>query len=378
MHGTSDSGRMRTRIWERIAVGFLLVTGSCGCQSTGPRNAAAAHFDERGGIDAASVADRDPRTLPMFDGRSGVDIDWNGLLERAAAVEVIILGEQHDDAVAHAVQLAVTQDIAARFPGAGALSLEMLERDEQCVTDDYIEGLIDAASFATLTDSETWAGEGSWRNWYQPIIDAAAMNGWAVIAANAPRRYVRLARTTGYDRLRSLPPARREFISLPRSAPHEYYQRFREVMARGHAAGTQPATAPASTPATAASTETAPANMRVDARDGFEPGFLSQLLWDATMADSIARARRRGASKVIHLVGQFHSDFTGGTVQELRVRQPSARILVISMQRAEGESLREEDRSRADIVVYTGARPATSGAETSDQTRPAANAGPAR
>lgn len=74
------------------------------------------------------------------------------------------------------------------------------------------------------------------------------------------------------------------------------------------------------------------------------------------MADSIARARRGGAAKVIHLVGQFHADFAGGTVQELRARLPGVRVLILSMQRAEGASLRSEDRDRADVVVYTGAQ----------------------
>ena len=85
-----------------------------------------------------------------------------------------------------------------------------------------------------------------------------------------------------------------------------------------------------------------------------EAMFRSQLVWDTTMAASIARARFLGAPKVIHLVGQFHSDFEGGTVDELRKRMPGGRILVISMQRAWPEVLRPEDVGRADVIVYTG------------------------
>ena len=72
---------------------------------------------------------------------------------------------------------------------------------------------------------------------------------------------------------------------------------------------------------------------------------------------SIAKARARGARKVIHLVGQFHCDFEGGTVQQLRRFRPADRILVISMQRAEPVKLLDEDLGRADIVIYTGERP---------------------
>ena len=58
--------------------------------------------------------------------------------------------------------------------------------------------------------------------------------------------------------------------------------------------------------------------------------FRGQLVMDATMAASIAGARRDGAEKVVHLVGHFHCDFNGGTVQELQYRDPNARILVIT------------------------------------------------
>ena len=75
------------------------------------------------------------------------------------------------------------------------------------------------------------------------------------------------------------------------------------------------------------------------------------------MAASIVDARRAGAKKIIHLIGQFHSDFQGGTVAQLKARWPRVKLLVISMQREEGTSLREEDRGRADVVIYTGPRP---------------------
>jgi hypothetical protein len=92
--------------------------------------------------------------------------------------------------------------------------------------------------------------------------------------------------------------------------------------------------------------------------EDIDPGFRSQLLWDSTMADSIARALRTPrTTKVIHLVGQFHSDFSGGTVKELRARRPIARVLTVSMQRRDGDALHERDEGRADIIIHTGRRP---------------------
>ena len=69
-----------------------------------------------------------------------------------------------------------------------------------------------------------------------------------------------------------------------------------------------------------------------------DDSFRAQLVWDATMADSIARVRPNRESKVVHLVGQFHSDFEGGLVQALRHQAPATRVLVISMQDGDGRA----------------------------------------
>jgi len=396
----------------------------------------------RGPVEAAEAPSTEAaRSLPMFTGADGTSLGWKDLLDAVAWADVVIIGEQHDDEVGHAVQLAVVEDTVARWPKS-VLSMEMLERDEQPLVEDYFEGIIDAEQFARLTFSESWAGDGSWQAWYQPMIDAARDGGGRVVAANAPRRYVKLARTQGYTRLDALPRDRRRWVNHPARLPEGLYRkRFWEVMTppeppegmpegmpeemptampKGmpkemptampaeqaqpgeetapmeavptavtaqpepgtaeqdsppelmlpeppappeampspgdEAAGTDEATEPEEGEETSAPEERRmPFHPLTD--EEIEAIFRSQLVWDATMAESIARATRSGASKVVHLVGQFHCDFEGGTVQELRRHLPGARILVISMQRAWPSELLEDDRGRADIVVYTGERP---------------------
>lgn len=343
------------------------------------------------------LTEDDPRDALMFTGSpglSGIRLTWLHLSEAVAWADVVIIGEQHNDAIGHAMQLAIVEDVVARCPGrCCALSMEMLERDEQELVDDYLEGIVDSKTFAKETFSESWAGEGSWFKWYQPIIDAAEQYGARVIAANAPRRYVRLARTDDYDRLRSLPAHRRALFALPLPANDAAYRRrFFEIMSEGDGSATRPA----SQPATAASQPSVvpegggakPQATTAPGSDGghgagemtrtqMEATYRSQSIWDATMADSIARARRDGAKKVIHLVGQFHCDFDGGLVQQLRTRRPSDRILVVSMQADDATALRGEDRGRADVVVYTGkhAEPGEHAA-TAPASAPATSASP--
>ncbi|NBP52164.1 MAG: hypothetical protein EBU70_13490 [Actinobacteria bacterium] len=191
-----------------------------------------------------------------------------------------------------------------------------------------MRGEITKQEFVDRTGSADWAAKGSWDGFYQPVIDSAKSAGCPVIAANAPREYVRRARTEGYDALDALPAEERENFALPeRDAPDAYRERFKDFMESGGAAHDE---------------------------EHVDTVMRSQRLWDSTMADSIVRARRglpRNA-KVVHLVGQFHSEFDGGLVSEIQARDPFARILTVTVQKGEARTLRDGDRGKADVVVY--------------------------
>ena len=269
-----------------------------------------------------------PRQLAMFHGSDGQPIDWNGLWNGVRWADIVIVGEQHDDANAHRVQLAIWEEAVVAWPGS-AVSLEMLERDEQAVVDEYLAGTIDQATFVERTGSRDWAAKDTWDDFYQPVIDTAKRAHARVIAANAPRDYVKRARTEGYEALAALPAEERALFSLPADdAPDTYRTRFRDFMSGDGAHEVD--------------------EQRVD------EVLRSQRLWDATMADSIVRAWKdvpRGG-KLVHLVGQFHSEYDGGLVSEIRARAPWARILTVTVQQGRTRELRAEDRGKADVVVY--------------------------
>ncbi len=320
---------------------------------------------------ASFEAAKPPRSLPMFCSNSGTAIDWQDLLEAIEWADVVILGEQHDDAVGHAVQLAVVEYAMERYPGT-ALSMEMLDREEQALVDDYLADFINRDMFLEQTASTKWLriardylaeeidhetfekrilriGWPDWENNYQPIIDAAKGAGSSVVAANTPwLRYMSVANREGFDRLRSLTDAQKRLFARPkRQSYKQYRQRFWQVMVE-RAEGEPPPP-----PEEDAEDDAESRHMQMT-DEQVRSAFRGQLTMDATMADSIAEALRDGAEKVVHLVGQFHSDFEGGTVQELRRRKRGVKILTVSMQRADAVALREEDRGRADIVIYTG------------------------
>lgn len=253
-------------------------------------------------------------------------LEWEEFIEAASLADVVVLGEMHDDHVGHLVQRAVVEDLVARSPNV-VVAMEMLERDEQGLVDDYRDGLITAEVFTKKTGSSSWAGEGSWDDWYLPIIDAAHEGGARVVAANAPRRYVRVARQHGWERLSELPGERRDLVEWP-DPPLEgaYYERFRDLM-NDH-------------------------DESAEIDELAVSFFRSQQTWDATMAGSVARHHPENGTSVL-LVGQFHSNNNGGTVQMLRRLMPGASILVVCL-RADQEDP-PDDPPPADLVVETWA-----------------------
>lgn len=276
--------------------------------------------------------------LTIQDGNSNATLTWEAFLDRTTDADVIVLGEEHDDATGHAVQLAVVEDVMDRR-GGGTLALEMLERDEQILVDDHADGIIDAEALAKATRSTDWAGTESWAVWYQPIIDAALERDGHIVAANAPRRYVRLARRDGWEAVESLPANRAEFATIPPEPIDGVYQeRFFEIMQpESHGDGETEETE----------------DTEIDL-SYIEPFYRAQQVWDATMAESVAESIRVNGPPVILLVGRFHSDHHGGTVRELERRLPDHSILVVSLETERGDPLvAGQDTPQADVIVFT-------------------------
>ena len=288
------------------------------------------------GCATARSAEPDPaaRTLFIFDGRTGAELVWSQVLERAAAADATFIGERHDDPTGHAVQLAVYQDLLARFRGT-AIALEHLERDEQATLDRYLRGEITPAEFIDSTESRNWAGKDTWVGFFQPLVDTARENDSPVIAANAPRELVKRARDEGHSALDKLPAPERTTFEIPvtettdsswNKAWNAYYQRFHDLMSGGD------------------DSEAEYARTR--------NVFLSQSTWDGTMGASAAAALAAGAPKVVVCAGCFHIERDGGTVLQFKARRPKARTLTISVFDESSPVLRSEDRGAADIVIY--------------------------
>lgn len=82
----------------------------------------------------------------------GREVGIGELLDAAAASDVVLVGECHDDPVAHSLELYLVTALAARCPDV-VLSLEMFERDVQTVIDEYLAGLVREEDVSDATDA---------------------------------------------------------------------------------------------------------------------------------------------------------------------------------------------------------------------------------
>ena len=268
-----------------------------------------------------------PREVAVFRGSDGTRARWNELVEAAARADAVLIGENHGHPLGLASAAALFEDVLARAPRA-SLSLEFFERDEQAPLDDYIAGTTSLAQF----EQQAHRNAGNFPPGHRAMVEAAKRAGRPVHAANAPRAYVRRARIEGYGPLAALPPEETRLFEVPPwLAAGDYRERFDSVMS--------PSDAPRST----------------EMQQRLDDAFRSQQLWDWTMADSIARGVANFEQPVVQVIGRFHVDFHGGTVQALERRCVGVRVVTISFAPDASPLLRDEDLGRADFVIYVGA-----------------------
>jgi hypothetical protein len=99
---------------------------------------------------------------------------------------VVLLGENHSDPEAHAIELDVFKRLHQSRPEGLSLSLEFYDREAQAVMDEFTSGLVTRDVFLRDARAPSNAVD------YQPMLDYCKEKGLNAIAANCPRRYSRM------------------------------------------------------------------------------------------------------------------------------------------------------------------------------------------
>lgn len=244
----------------------------------------------------------EPGAWAKLEGDKPRRVPVGEVIAAAAAQDVVLLGEQHDDMDHHRWQLQTLAALHARRP-AMAIGFEMFPRRLQPVLDRWVAGELTAKEFLRQTE---W--EKVWKlppELYLPLFEFARLNRIPVLALNVEARLTETIAEKGWD---AVPEEQREGVGRAAPASEAYrdllFDVYREHAGRRGKDGKdgREAKAPART----------------------DPAFRnfveSQQTWDRAMAEVLARRVNAGGDRplVVGIMGGGHIRNGYGVPAQLR------------------------------------------------------------
>jgi uncharacterized iron-regulated protein len=239
----------------------------------------------------------DPRTLrvgQILHVATGRLLAEPEALDYLCRFPVVYVGESHDNADDHAIQLTVLKAMDERFPDRVALGLEMLQRPFQADANAFVKGEMSERDFQRV-----WQKSWGDFSYYRDILMFARQKRIPLIALNtsaatrqAVREHAPSALTTG---------AARDLPAMDTQDP--YYRAYIEAIFGGHAKGVR----------------------------SVEAFYRVQLLWDETMAETAAEYLQSPAGsgrRLIIFAGASHVRYGFGIPRRLFRRVPLPFVIV--------------------------------------------------
>lgn len=236
----------------------------------------------------------DEKHFKIYDVQAHKIISLDQLLLQISKNQVIFFGEEHNDSVAHYLELEIYKGLLSKNPQT-ALSMEMFATDVQLIIDEYLSSLISEKNF--IKEARVW---NNYKD-YRPVLEYAKMTKQQIIAGNVSSRYSNAVSKQGLNVLKNFPKPSLKFLPpLPvDTANGAYYQKFLDVMGGQHM--------------------------------GMMKIYQTQNLWDASMAWAIAGfLKDHKKATVLQLNGRFHSDEKLGTYAKLKRYSPKVTSTNIS------------------------------------------------
>jgi len=267
----------------------------------------------------------------------GTPTDYEKMMKTLAEADVIFLGEEHNNALAHWLQMQVVSDLYNIAKSDLMIGMEMFEADNQMVLNEYLTGLIPIDKFES--DVRLW---NNYKTDYKPIIEFSKKNNIPVIATNIPRRYAsRVNKEGGLESLSKLSDQAKAFIApLPIKFDDKFYiSLFADMM--GHNAAMSKDTAKAG------HNEVSPQLLYMSQ---------SQAIKDATMAYFILKNQKKG-TKFVHLNGNLHSDNFMGIPAYLKDKNNKLNVVIITTVSVDKpEIFQESNKGQATFLFYVNSK----------------------
>jgi uncharacterized iron-regulated protein len=250
--------------------------------------------------------------------QEGKALKFSKMMKEIESADIVLFGENHNNAIIHWLQLQVTKSMYAQSANL-TISAEMFEADDQLILNEYLAGNYDNKMFGD--EVKLWK---NYKTDYKPLIEFAKKNNLPVVAANIPRRYARMIYKIGLPSLDSLTDEAKAYIApMPFEIDLELpgYKEMIETM-KEH-----------------------------NPDDSVENMARAQAAKDATMAHFILKAFS-GDNQIIHYVGAYHSNNFDGINYYLRKSNPEIKIITISVaDQKDISSLEEDNLNLANFII---------------------------
>jgi len=263
----------------------------------------------------AFVISQDMPAYRLYNSK-GKEVKWSKMLDDLSSSDVVFFGEQHNDPVAHWLELQLMKDLFVARDSQMVAGAEMFERDNQVIVDEFLEGMFDDSKFEE--DARLW---NNYETDYRPLLDYAKENGIYFVATNVPRRYASMVFMGGFEALNDLSDRAKEFIAPLPVAYDPEVGSYKNMMGMGMGHG---------------SSENLPK---------------AQALKDATMAYSISQNLKPGYL-FLHFNGEYHSQNKEGILWYLNRYNPGLDIKTVSaVFQKDIDNIDDDNVSKADYII---------------------------
>ncbi len=266
-----------------------------------------------------NILAQDAISYKIFKG-NGKKTSYKKLVKAASKANIVFFGEEHDNPIAHWLELELTQDLYKKNGGKIILGAEMLETDNQQAYNDYLTGKTDYKQLKK--DARLWP---NFKTDYLPLLNFAKDKKLKFVATNIPRRYASKVFKGGFEVLDSLAPKEKKWIA---PLPIKYDSTLTKYVAMTKMEHVK----------------YMPKNMQKNMPK-------AQAVKDATMAYNILKNYEPGKI-FIHYNGSYHSNDYQGIVWYIKQEKPEMKILTISVETQEQlKKLDEKNKNKADFII---------------------------
>lgn len=261
------------------------------------------------------------KSYEVLDGDTGETVDEASLLDRLKTSRAVYVGEAHPKPQHHAVQLAIIDKL--RQLGPVEIGLEMVQRPFQPALDRYLASGDEAELLTGAEWKERWGYD---FRLYRPIFLYAVTHQIPLRALNARKELTRSVARNGVEALE--PELRRDLPELELGLTR-HRARLRLVWAQ-HAG---------------------------DHGMAFENFYAAQVVWDESMAESVAQTLKGhdAPERMVVLAGTGHIRYGEGIPSRAKRRGVQGSLTILPMEAQEASLL--IGSGAADLIwVLTGAK----------------------